>query len=146
MADMATDDNPEPMEIDLDSQAFEKYAEYVYSMAKYPSHVQIITGKGDPSKMFRALGVFEKLQDDKLVERIKADIDKEYKVKSQKKTAAFMCLALSTGRTDWAKDMMRYMDAADVTTTKSSKFEIDQFRLSAQAINVNKSQLRCDMS
>jgi hypothetical protein len=142
MAELAIDDNPEPMDIDLNEAAMEKYAEYVYRMAKFPSHVQIITGKGDPDKMFRALAVFEKPQDDKLVERIKADIEKEYRVKDQEKTAAFVCLALSTGRTAWAQKMMSFMDELDTKATNPVRFDIEQFQLRAETVNVRKSASR----
>lgn len=101
-------------------------------MAKYPFQVQIITGKGDPNRMFRPLAVFEQLQDGKLVGRVKTDIDKECKVKNQEKNRRIMCLVLGTGRTAWAQEMMKHMDevfAADEAA--KAKFDIEKFRLSA---------------
>jgi hypothetical protein len=123
MSEIATSsDKPsESMDLDIDKLAMEKYAEYVYGTAKYPTHMRIVTGKGDPEKMFKALATFEKLQDEKLVERIKADITAEY---------------LSRSRPELAADMMLYIPAAN---GEESKTVFDVANFSPKTADVSKS-------
>jgi len=137
MSEIATsDDKPsESMDLDIDKYAMEKYAEYVYGTSHYPTHMRIVTGKGDPEKMFKALATFEKLQDEKLVVRIKADIVTEYR-KNTEKAASFMCLALSTSRPEMAADMMLYIPAADGDQTKTV---FDMAKISPKTADVSKS-------
>lgn len=137
MAEIATSsDKPsEPMDLDIDRNAMEKYAEYIYGTSHYPTHMRIVTGKGDPEKMFKALATFEKLQDEKLVVRIKADIVTEYR-KNTEKAASFMCLALSTSRPEMAADMMLYIPAADSDQTKTV---FDMAKISPKTADVSKS-------
>jgi len=116
MSEIATSsDTPsESMDLDIDRYAMQQYAEYVYSgTAHYPSRMKIITGNGDPEKMFQALATFEKLQDEKLVIRLKEDIKAEYR-KHSDKAAAFMCLALASDRPEMAADMMAYIPATNI--------------------------------
>jgi hypothetical protein len=137
MSEIATSsDKPsESMDLDIDKLAMEKYAEYVYGTAKYPTHMRIVTGKGDPEKMFKALATFEKLQDEKLVERVKADITAEYR-KHTEKAAFFMCLALSSSRPEMAADMMLYIPA---NNGEESKTVFDMAKISPKTADVSKS-------
>jgi len=121
MSEIATSsDTPsESMDLDIDRYAMQQYAEYVYSgTAHYPSRMKIITGNGDPEKMFQALATFEKLQDEKLVIRLKEDIKAEYR-KHSDKAAAFMCLALASDRPEMAADMMAHIPATNGVESKN---------------------------
>jgi hypothetical protein len=137
MAEIATStDKPsESMDVDIDKYGMQQYAEYVYGSQHYPSRMKILTGKGDPDKMFKALATFEKLQDEKLVVRIKEDIKVEY-TKNPDKAASCMCLALASNRPDMAADAMKQIPATD---GPESKKVFDLASISAKTAAVSKS-------
>lgn len=136
MSEIATssDQPSESMDVDIDKYAMQQYAEYVYGDHRYPSHMRIITGKGDPEKMFRALATFEKLQDEKLVLRIKDDIKVEY-TKNPDKANTFVCLALASGRPEMAADAMKCLPK---TNGKQSQNVFDSAKISAKTAAVSK--------
>jgi hypothetical protein len=123
----------EAMDVDIGRQAMEKYCEYVYGTSRYPTHLATITGHGDPEKMFKALATFEKVQDEKVVERIKLDIQAEYR-KHPEKAALFMCLSLSSGRPEVAADMMLYIPTS---TAEEAKEVFDTAKISAKTADVS---------
>jgi hypothetical protein len=137
MAEIATSfDKPsESMDVDIDKYGMQQYAEYVYGSQHYPSRMKILTGKGDPNKMFKALATFEKLQDEKLVARIKEDIKVEY-TKNPDKAASCMCLALASNRPEMAGDAMKHIPA---TNGPESKEVFDMAKISAKTAAVSKS-------
>jgi hypothetical protein len=137
MSEFATSTNKpsEAMDVEIDRYAMQQYAEYIYGNHHYPSHMKIITGKGDPEKMFKALATFEKLQDEKLVVRVKQDIQAEYR-KNIGKAAAFMCLALASNRPEMAADAMKYIPA---TNGEESKKVFDIASISPKTAAVSKS-------
>jgi hypothetical protein len=138
MSEIATSsDKPsEAMDLDIDRYAMQQYAEYIYGDNHYPSHMRILTGKGNPDKMFKALATFEKLQDDKLVTRIEQDIKVEYR-KNPEKAAAFMCLALASNRPEMAADMMLYIPATNGEETKKA-FDIANISAKTAAVSESK--------
>lgn len=137
MAEVATstDQPSESMDVDIDKYGMQQYAEYVYGSQHYPSRMKILTGKGDPEKMFKALATFEKLQDEKLVVRIQEDIKVEYS-KNPAKAAACMCLALASNRPEMAADAMKHIPA---TNGPESKEVFDMAKISAKTAAVSKS-------
>lgn len=136
MAEVAssTSKPSESMDVEIDKYAMQQYAEYVYGDHHYPSRMKILTGKGDPEKMFKALTTFEKLQDEKLVARIKEDIKVEYR-QNVDKAAACMCLALATSRPEMAADAMKFIPATD---GPGSKKAFDVADISAKTAAVSK--------
>jgi hypothetical protein len=137
MAEIATSfDKPsESMDVDIDKYGMQQYAEYVYGSQHYPSRMKILTGKVDPDKMFKALATFEKLQDEKLVVRIKEDIKVEY-TKNPGKAASCMCLALASNRPEMAADAMKHIPATDGPESKKA---FDIANISAKTAAVSKS-------
>ena len=136
MAEFATSsDRPsESMDVDIDKYAMQQYAEYVYGSQRYPSRMKILTGKGDPDKIFKALATFEKLQDEKLVLRIKEDIKVEY-TKNPTKAASCMCLALTSNRPEMAADAMKHIPANDGPESRSA---FEKAQISAETAAVSK--------
>lgn len=135
MAEVATSTckPSESMDVDIDKHAMQQYAEYVYGDHHYPSRMKILTGKGDPEKMFKALATFEKLQDEKLVARIKEDIKVEYQ-RNIDKAASCMCLALASNRPEMAGDAMKHIPATNGPESKKA-FEMSDISAKTAAVS-----------